>query len=190
MKVEAADPRMPSRLEAVLTRGGVAVVPCDTIYGFVGRVPDSETLIRALKGRDETSPFLQLIADPHWTARVSDAEVSPALARHWPGPLTIVLPVRGGGTVAYRVPDSPFLRDVIRSLGSPVFSTSVNFSGSPPLWRIADILRDFEAKVDLVVDAGDLPGGVPSTIVDATRRPLRVLRQGAAVIPPEDLARL
>lgn len=187
MTIPADGPDTAVRLLATLAAGGIAVVPCDTIYGLVGRVPDSEPRIRAAKGRDESNPFLLLIPDPSWVSRLSDAEPPAALARHWPGPLTIVLPARGGGTVALRVPDSPFLRDLILSLDAPVYSTSVNISGSPALWRIADIRREFEAAVDLVVDAGDLPAGVASTIVDATSRPLRILRQGAVAVPPEDL---
>lgn len=187
MTVRAADSDAAARLSAALAAGGVAVVPCDTIYGLVGRVPDSEPRIRALKARDEANPFLLLILDASWVSRLSETEPLPALARRWPGPLTIVLPARGGGTVALRVPDSLLLRDLMRSLDAPVYSTSVNISGSPALWRIADIRREFEALVDLVVDGGDLPARVASTIVDATRRPFRVLRQGAVSVPPEDL---
>ncbi len=187
MTLSAADPEMPQRLRRALAGGGIAVMPCDTIYGLVGRVPDSEPRIRAVKGRSETRPFLQLIPDTSWVARLSDAEVPPALAAHWPGPLTVVLPSRGGGTVALRVPDSRLLRDLIGGLDAPVYSTSVNVSGSPALWRIADIRSEFEAAVDMVVDAGDLPSGVASTIVDATSRPLRILRAGAVTLSPEEL---
>ncbi len=187
MTLSAADPDAPARLLQTLAGGGIVVMPCDTIYGLVGRVPDSEPRIRAIKGRSESQPFLQLIPDPGWVARMSDADMPPALAAHWPGPLTIVLPARAGGTVALRVPDSPLLRDLMRGLGAPVYSTSVNASGRPALWRIADIRSEFEALVDLVVDGGDLPSGVASTIVDATSRPIRVLRQGAVTLGPEEL---
>jgi L-threonylcarbamoyladenylate synthase len=187
MIADARDPALPSITGSLLSAGGIAVLPCDTIYGLVGRAPDTEKRLRDAKGRGETNPFLQLIPDPDWVSRFSDVPVPPALERYWPGPLTLVFPLRGGGTAALRVPDSTFLRELVRTLGSPLYSTSVNTAGSPALWRISDIIREFESKVDLVVDGGDLPTGVPSTIVDAASRPLRILRQGALRIPPEAL---
>jgi len=93
----------------------------------------------------------------------------------------------GEGSVALRVPADPRLRLLLQRLDRPLYSTSVNRSGQPALWRITDILGEFETGVDLVVDAGDLPGRLPSTIVDVSQHPFRVLRQGALSIPPEAL---
>ncbi len=186
MAAPAGDPGSFAALVRVLSTGGVAIIPCDTIYGIVGAAPQTEERIRSIKGR-ETRPFLQLIAEASWVARLSDAEVPAALAKHWPGPLTIVLAARGGGTVALRVPDSSFLRELLLAVDAPLYSTSVNRSGMPPMNRIAEIRQELESEVDLVIDAGDLLSGVPSTLVDATSRPCRILRQGALVLPPGDL---
>lgn len=187
MLIAPGDPGTLSRLTDTLARGGVVIMPCDTIYGIVGAAPSTGDRIRTIKGREENKPFLLLVADSTWVARLSAAEVPPGLARHWPGPLTVILPGLDGGTVAVRVPDSPFLRSVIEAVGSPLYSTSVNTAGQPALWRIADIVAGFEAEVDMVVDGGDLPGAAPSTIVDATGTPLRVVRKGALDIPQSDL---
>jgi len=164
------------------------VVPCDTIYGLVGVAPDTDARIRAIKGRGDGRPFLRLVADASWVVALTGREAPPPLARHWPGPLTLVLPEAAGGTVALRVPGAVWLRDLLASLGRPLLSTSVNRSGGEALWRVAEIVADFERDVDLVVDGGDLPAGVVSTIVDATSRPFRVLRPGALELSPEDLA--
>jgi len=110
------------------------------------------------------------------------------LARHWPGPLTLVLPAGGGGTLALRVPAAAWLRTLIAGLGRPLVSTSANRAGEPALWRVRDIAAAFGGEVDLVLDGGDLPDAEPSTIVDASRKPYRILRQGALRVPPEDLA--
>jgi L-threonylcarbamoyladenylate synthase len=179
------------RLAAVLRQGGVAVVPCDTIYGIVGVAPETEGRIRSIKGREEGKPFLQLVADVSWVRRACGVAPPPGLARHWPGPLTVVLPVAGRlppASLALRVPGSAWLRELIDGLGRPIYSTSVNRAGAEPMWRIADIVRELEGDVDLVVDGGDLPESVPSTIVDATSRPFRLVRRGALAIGPEDLA--
>jgi L-threonylcarbamoyladenylate synthase len=87
------------------------------------------------------------------------------------------------GTVALRVPRDPLLLSLMAELKCPLCSTSVNRTGEPPLWRIQEILEQFEDSVDLVVDAGDRPAGVPSTILDVSTSPFRLLRSGAVEIP-------
>ena len=186
MRIGAAEPGLAARLAELLAAGGVAIMPCDTIYGIVGPAPASEARLRELKGRGEKS-FLQLIAGPDWLARFGQLRLPESLAAYWPGPLTLIFPA-GQDSVALRVPADPRLRALLERLDRPLYSTSVNRSGQPALWRIADIVEQFEAVVDLVVDAGDLPGRLPSTIVDVSQRPFRVLRQGALSIPPEALA--
>jgi L-threonylcarbamoyladenylate synthase len=186
VRIGAAEPGLTDRLANLLAGGGVAIMPCDTIYGIVGPAPGSEARLRELKGRGEKS-FLQLIACPQWLARFGELQLPESLAPYWPGPLTLIFPA-GRGSVALRVPADPGLRSLLERLDRPLYSTSVNRSGQPALWRIAEILEQFEASVDLVVDAGDLPGRLPSTIVDVGRRPFRILRQGALELPPEALA--
>jgi len=186
MVIAAGSPEALPKLRELLGSGGVAVVPCDTIYGLVGIAPDTEARIRAIKGRGEDKPFLQLVADSAGASRIA-SPAPPRLAKYWPGPLTVILPARAGGTVALRVPDSEFLRGLIKSIGRPLYSTSVNRAGQAPLWRIGEIVAGFESAVDLVLDAGDLPGASPSTLVDAASRPFRIVRQGPLVVAPEDL---
>jgi L-threonylcarbamoyladenylate synthase len=187
MVFAAADPASVRTLTALLARGGVAIVPCDTIYGIVGIDPQTDARIRGLKGRDEGKPFLRLAADASWARKLTGRAAPDLLARHWPGPLTLVLPVRSGETLALRVPAAAWLRELIAGLGKPLLSTSVNRTGSPALWRVADIIAEFGSEVDLVLDGGDLPDAEPSTIVDASSRPFRILRQGAFRVPSEDL---
>ena len=79
MRIEASDPAMQSRLVDVLRSGGVVVMPCDTMYGFVGVAPDTEARIRALKGREEKS-FLQLIPSSDWLQRFTDFTLPEPLA--------------------------------------------------------------------------------------------------------------
>jgi len=187
MVATAADPDSFRLLVKALSRGDVAIIPCDTMYGIVGIAPETEARMRRLKGREETKPFIQLIAQASWVGMLSDVPLPPILSRYWPGPLTLVFPAREGGTVALRLPDSQFLRSLIEAVGRPLFSTSVNKAGKSPIFAVAAIRREFENEVDLIYDAGDLPPGPPSTLVDLTSRPYRVLRPGALFIPPEKL---
>ena len=96
MVLDAADPAAVRTLAALLARGGVAIIPCDTIYGIVGVDPEADARIRTLKGRGEDKPFLRLVGDASWARAADRAAALPGrLARHWPGPLTLVLPVGG-----------------------------------------------------------------------------------------------
>jgi L-threonylcarbamoyladenylate synthase len=187
MTVRAGEAGSFDRLVEVLVSGGVAIAPGDTIYGLIGAAPGSEDRIRRIKGRGEDKPFLQVLPDQSWVARVSDMPVPPRLARYWPGPLTMVFSARGGGTVALRVPDSEFLRKLLYAVNVPLFSTSVNRAGRPALASLEEMRREFENEVDLIYDAGTAPSGVPSTLVDISVRPFRVLREGALRLPVEDL---
>ncbi len=188
MVVKAASPEAFRSLVRVLASGGVAIAPGDTMYGLVGIAPDSGDRIREIKGRGEDKPFLQLLPDPSWVAKFSPLAAPANLLKHWPGPLTLVFPAREGGTVALRVPDSHFLRELLEAVGRPLYSTSVNRAGAAPLQRVEEMRREFEDVVDLIYDAGDLPPGPPSTLVDVTSRPCRVLRPGALLLSPDDLA--
>ena len=188
MVIKAGDPGSLERLIRVLAAGGVAIAPGDTMYGLIGVAPQSDERMRRIKGRGEDKPFLQLIADASWVSRLSDIRLPEKIARHWPGPLTVVIPDRTGGTVAVRVPDSDFLLVVLRGVNRPLYSTSVNRAGGPPLAAFAQMRSVFEAEVDALYDAGDQPSGGPSTLLDITAKPYRILRQGALVLTPEELS--
>ena len=185
MRMEVDDPKLLDALVEVLQSAGVVIMPCDTIYGFVGVAPETEGKIRELKGRQEKS-FLLLIPDLKWLSRYTGSRLPQELKSYWPGALTVIFPAKTAGTVALRIPDDPLLIQLMRRTGRALFSTSVNAAGKPALWRIRDICSSFENRVDLVVAAGDRPEGVPSTIVDITDTPFRLLRRGAVDLP-EDL---
>ncbi len=167
----------------------MAILPGDTIYGLIGAAPAAEARIRRVKGRALDHPLLVLIPDPGWLWRCGVAgDLPERLLRYWPGALTIVFRRAGGGTVGVRVPDDPFLRGLARCVGAPLYSTSVNRSGLPPLERVPRIVAAFGGAVDLIVDGGELAAPAPSTVVDATRRPCRLLRPGAVELPAQVLA--
>jgi L-threonylcarbamoyladenylate synthase len=184
MVLSRNDPHVREILRKTLKSGGVSIFPCDTIYGFVGRVPVTEARIRRIKGRDETDPFLMLIGSVQQAAVLAGGALDERVTALWPGPLTVVMRTVGG-TAAVRLPDDPFLTEIIRELGGPIYSTSVNRSGSPPLYHISEIAETFGDEVDLLVDGGDCPAGRPSTILDITHASYRIVRQGDFQVPPE-----
>ncbi|HEX9304338.1 MAG TPA: L-threonylcarbamoyladenylate synthase [Thermoanaerobaculia bacterium] len=179
-----------TRLSVVLARGGVAAVPTETFYGLAAD-PTNETGVSrvfAIKGRDDGKPLLVLFSDPAQLDALGVAAERPQLDRFlaiWPAALTVVLPLRspiaasrGGVTLALRMPAAPRLRELLSAVG-PLTGTSANRSGDLPLGDPDAVERAFGSDLDLVVDGGPTAGGEPSTLIDATREPFRVLRRGA-----------
>lgn len=180
MVIKRSDPGSSETIYRVLYDGGVAIMLCDTIYGILGLSPQTNSRISAIKGRDSQKPFLSLISDVSWLERFTEMAMPGPLREYWPGPLTLVFPSRGGGTVGLRVPEDAYLSELVERLDTPVNSTSVNREGEPPMHSIDEIIRQFEHFVDLIVDSGDAEGAVPSTILDLTTTPFKIVRQGAA----------
>ena len=162
---------------------GIVIMPCDTIYGIVGIAPLSEKKIRNLKGREETKPLLMLI-QKEWVSRFTAIEIDSYFLDLWPGPLTLIVPGLKGNSIALRVPDDDRLQNLLLGLNGPLYSTSVNRSGHVSLYKSDDIEKEFGSSVDLFVNEGDMEGGTPSTIIDISQKPYKLIREGACAIDP------
>lgn len=175
----------------VLLEGSVVVLPTDTVYGFSGVVPESEDVIRKIKGRDETKPFIQLIAEPEDIYRYTDEVLPDQLLAMWPGALTVIVPLKKRlitgesevTTVAFRCPGDGWLRQIIKAVGKPIYSTSVNRSGQPVLSSVLEIDKEFGGEVKLIVDGGSTENSLPSTLVKFEKGKCIILRQGDVCIP-------
>lgn len=176
--ISKADPASATRTVQVLKAGGIVIIPTDTVYGFSGIVGQTQEKIRAIKGRAETKPFIQLIATPQELANYTDDHVSDELLQKWPGALTIIVNDKRGGTTAFRCPGDSWLRSIIAQCGSPIYSTSVNRSGHPVLDTEHQIITEFAPQVSLIVTDGNKKGALPSTIVSVTTGQIQILRQG------------
>jgi L-threonylcarbamoyladenylate synthase len=178
---------------AVLGRHGIMAVPTETFFGLAVHPLAEEALTRlfALKERAPEKPVLVLVAGPEMLDQVA-GEVSDLARRlmekFWPGPLTIILPSRphlprrltgATGTIGVRQPRQDLTCRLIRVLGHPITGTSANRTGGRPLVRAAAVARELGDGVDLILDAGPCPGGLPSTIVDVTGAMPRLVRAGA-----------
>jgi L-threonylcarbamoyladenylate synthase len=174
----------------------VLAYPTETVYGFGGGIDrDSVDALVALKHRPPGKPFLLLIAGPDMIDRLDlklPTYAANLVARHWPGPLTLVLPggerrvpdrLRGPeGGVAVRWTSHPAVQRLIRAHGDAITSTSANRPGVPPAVSAAEILSqwgDAVARGTLrVLDGGTLTPSKPSTVLDCTGRRPRVIRPG------------
>jgi L-threonylcarbamoyladenylate synthase len=175
-----------------LCRGGVAVVPTDTVYGLAARPAEAEAVraIYRMKGRPEGMHLPVLAASmPHVHAlSVAFTSGAEALARRWwPGPLTLAFGFEPGlerpswldgrTEVAVRIPDHDFLRKLLELTGVLVV-TSANAHGAPTPRRARDVAVALGSSADLIVDGGELQD-IPSTLVNVREPAASVEREGA-----------
>ncbi len=183
-------------LEQIEMRG-VLAYPTETVYGFGGGIDrESVSSLIALKGRPKGKPFLLLIAGSDMLEKLDlrlPSFATNLAARHWPGPLTLVLnggrnrvpdALRGPeGGVAVRWTSHAALQQLIRAHGDAITSTSANRPGVPPALSVREIREQWGAAIARgalrVLDGGALQPSEPSTVIDCTARVPRVIRPGA-----------
>ena len=193
MKTEvlsAADPNALRYAADVLRYNGLVAFPTDTVYG-VGALafrPEAVQRLYTVKGRSTDKAIAVLVGRESDLANVA-AHLTPAariLARRfWPGSITLVVPrhpnlpeaVSALPTVGVRMPDHPIARGLLELTG-PLAVTSANRSGEPNAATAADVLEQLSGRIELILDGGRVPGGVPSTVVDCTGPFPQVLREG------------
>lgn len=179
-----------SRALAVLAAGGLVAFPTDTVYGVGALAFDGKAIqsIYAAKDRPVEKAIPILIGDPEDLDKVAIhiPEVAHKLAiRFWPGPLTILIPKRADlpdsvsatSTVGVRVPDHEVARALLHAAG-PMAVTSANISGAQNPVSAEEVYQQLGGRIPLILDGGQTPGGIPSTLVDCTTPELTVLREG------------
>lgn len=180
-----AQAREVRRLAAELRSGAVVAFPTETFYalGADPRRAEAVSEVFRLKGRpgDRRLPWIAASRAQVEAVCVLPERASTLADRCWPGPVTLVLPLRGAGAdgVAVRVSSHPLARALAAALGHPVISTSANPTGAPPLTTAAEVREAFAGRGAgslRILDGGRTPGGEPSAIVDVTGASPRVLR--------------
>ena len=199
----SAEKREDVALAAKLIReGGLVAFPTETVYGLGANGLDAGAVLHIFeaKGRPQDNPLILHISEPREMENICHdiPQAAWLLAeRFWPGPLTMVLPVRdnvpkrttaGLDTVAVRCPKTAATRELIRLAGVPVAAPSANRSGKPSTTTAAHVLHDMDGRIDAILDGGACEVGVESTIVDLTGERPRLLRPGG--VTPEELKAL
>lgn len=199
--LSASDPQAPMLAAKIILAGGLVAIPTETVYGLGANAMDEAAVARIFeaKGRPQDNPLIIHIAEPSELTRycrdIPDSAWHLA-ERFWPGPLTMVLPVKpciprrttaGLDTVAVRCPQTEVTRALIREAGVPIAAPSANLSGKPSTTTALHVLHDYgtDGRLDAIIDGGASSVGVESTIVDLTGERPRLLRPGG--ITPEDL---
>lgn len=185
----------------ILREGGIVIFPTDTAFGIGCRIDDEKAIQRLFSIRKrpitQATPVLvdtvKMVRD--YVEFIPQEVIDKLIEPYWPGALTIVLQsrinkvpslVRGGSaTVGVRIPNHPAPRSIIRQLGVPILGPSANFHGEPTPYKFEDLNKELVKLVDYV-----LPGTCsicqPSTVIDCTQTPWKVLREGVLKLKVEN----
>jgi L-threonylcarbamoyladenylate synthase len=189
----AHDLQTMRRAQRLLRSGQLVAFPTDTVYGVGAHafLPEAVASLYTAKKRPITKAIPLLVAgveDVTLVARTVPVAAWKLVEQFWPGGLTIVLPraeqvppvvTAGGETVAIRCPDHPIPLNLMNAIGAPLAATSANLSGQASPAAARQVKRQLRGRVPLIIDGGECLGGVPSTVVDLSASPPRLLRAGA-----------
>lgn len=183
-------PEAFNRAAAVIHAGGVIAFPTDTVYGIGVSAFNKDAIEKIYQVKERS----QLKAIPILAGDVSDLDqitppfsvpVRQIIDNFWPGALTLILQLSPDlpsnlsptPTIGLRVPDHHLLRELLRKTG-PLAATSANLSGEPSALTAAEVRRQLEGRIDLVLDGGPAPGGQASTVLDCSQENPVILREG------------
>ena len=184
----------------LIVAGEPVAIATETVYGLAADATNAEAVARIYqaKGRPSFNPLIVHVSDLAAAERVGDfdAQARGLAKAHWPGPMTLVVPLkRGAGiaplvtaglpTIGIRVPAHPAMQALLRASGRPLAAPSANASGSISPTRAEHVLKSLGGRIPLIIDAGPTERGLESTIVAATGGPLRLLRPGPIAMDAE-----
>ena len=177
----------------LILAGQPVAVATETVYGLAADATNAEAVARIYeaKGRPAFNPLIVHVPDFAEAEHIGrfDEEARALAEQHWPGPLTLVVPLNDGApiaplvtaglpTIGLRVPAHPAMQALLHAAGRPLAAPSANASGAISPTRAEHVLKSLGGRIPLVVDAGPTERGLESTIVAATGGPLRLVRRG------------
>ena len=168
----------------VLAGGGIVALPTETVYGLAGRIDKDEVVQKLydIKGRPREKPFTIAVGNVDKAIYNIFITLPPfgyrLIENFWPGPLTIVYDAKDGSKVGIRVPGHAVAREVLNNLNVPVFLPSANLSGEEESLSALEVEAAFDDKIDMIVDGGKCTYGQPSTVIDLSYAPFKILREG------------
>ncbi|PLV58334.1 L-threonylcarbamoyladenylate synthase [Thermotoga sp. KOL6] len=194
LKIDPLNPDEESLKEAVklLREGEVIVFPTETVYGIGADAYNEEACrkIFEIKGRPSDNPLIVHIGSLSQLKEIADnyEPYMDFLEKFWPGPLTVIFPKKskkispvvtaGLPTVAVRMPAHPVAQKLIEMFGHPIAAPSANLSGRPSATNAKHVVEDFMGRVKMILDAGNAPFGLESTIIDLSKDHPVLLRPG------------
>jgi len=182
------------KIITIIKKGGVGVLPTDTLFGLVGSAFSQKAVerISEIKGRNSKKPFIILISSLKDLSQFEielDENAENFLQKNWPGKVSIVFPCpnkkleylhRGTKSLAFRLPKKKSLIDLIKKTG-PLVAPSANPEGESPAQNITEARKYFGDKIDFYV-SGRIFNKLPSTLIEIKNGKIKILRRGAGRI--------
>jgi L-threonylcarbamoyladenylate synthase len=190
---EFSEDEIMNRAAEILRQGGTVAYPTETFYGL-GADATNETAVKkifAIKGRNFNKPISLIIGNPdHVFPLVKNIPetAEKLMSAFWPGALTLLFAASdkisprltaGSGKIGLRLSSHFMARRIATILQKPLTATSANLSGLTECTTASEVIRQMGKKIDAVLDGGPTTGGQPSTVIDVTRTPPLILREGA-----------
>ena len=184
----------------LILAGEPVAVPTETVYGLAADAtkPDAVARIYDAKDRPSFNPLIVHVPDLAAARQLGEfnTEALALAEKHWPGPLTLVVPLREGAgiasivtaglpTIGIRLPAHPAMQALLRGVGRPLAAPSANASGAISPTRAEHVLKSLGGRIPLIIDSGATERGLESTIVGATGAGLRLLRPGPIEVQAE-----
>ena len=184
-----------SLIKKTLAEGGLIAYPTDTFYGIGADPFNSEAVskIFKIKNRSAGKPILVLVSSLDQlkllTPKIS-ALSQKAMAAFWPGPLTLLFDAQptlpnaltaGSGKIGVRFPSHAITLKLIEGIGHPLTASSANLSGEDNPETAGEVELSLGPNLDLILDGGRTKGLLPSTVLDSTDSPPRIVREGAVL---------
>jgi L-threonylcarbamoyladenylate synthase len=181
---------------SILKDGGLIAYPTESFYALGVLATDEEAVSRlfTLKKRPQEKPLPVIVGDIETLETIVKSIPDQAMTlieKYWPGPLNIIFEAKehislkltgGSNKIAVRIPGDKTAFNLARASKMPITATSANPSALPPAKNADEVKNYFDGELDLIIDNGETPGGKPSTIVDATAVPFRILREGSILL--------
>lgn len=175
--VNIEDSNVCDLIVKTLLANKLVIMPCDTIYGIIGLAPSTKYKLENLKGRNQDKKFIEFVTK-ELAQIISKTEIDQKVLDLWPAPLTVIVNDHLGQSRGIRVPDDPLILKILEKVDKSIYTTSVNISGDQFINDFDKIVDVFCDKVDLIVEGKVAQNKKPSTIVDLTQNPYKVLREG------------
>jgi len=180
-----------NEIKTIISLGGVIAFPTDTVYGLACDFFNIDAISRIyeIKGRPHNMPLIAMIPralDIHKVAVNASADVEELANTFWPGALTMILTAKPilpklaiahGTTIGVRIPNHALALEILNSC-NPLATTSANPSGWPAPDNVGDVIEHLDGRVDIIIDGGLTSSGIASTVLDCTKQPFNILREG------------
>jgi L-threonylcarbamoyladenylate synthase len=190
------EPSDIAKAAEILKAGKLVAFPTDTVYGIGADAFNKSAVERIFtaKGRDSKKPLQVLIADKddlNFIVEKQTDTLHRLAEKFFPGALTIVVQAKedfprwvtcGLDIVGVRMPSNPIALEIIKAFGKPIAATSANISGLPDPKDAQQVLEYLDGKIDLILDGGATPDDIPSTVIDISVNPPKILRQGKLTV--------